>query len=270
MSRKNKFFSIGEIAKFTGASIKSLRYYEEIKILKPAYTDDFSGYRYYSFDQVYLIYLIQLCIELDIPLKELTGFIDKNETLSYSALLSYGKRIAERKLKTIQSGLRLIENTKLKISLADKYYEGQKIYSREIQEKIFWVMPCKQSFENVDKSEFVKYFFNLEYGEDSSNIDIFNLEYGYLCEYTLTDIQRFFFIELPEQKANTKIIPGGTYFCKQSEDSCIERAPEIFSKKLKKKSSFIAIETEIFLGKNKINKPIHELRVIMLDNEDYA
>ncbi|MCL2247436.1 MAG: MerR family DNA-binding transcriptional regulator, partial [Lentimicrobiaceae bacterium] len=195
MGRKNNFFSIGEIAKFTGASIKSLRYYEEIRILKPAYTDDFSGYRYYSFDQVYLIYLIQLCIELDIPLKELTGFIDKNETLSYSALLSYGKRIAERKLKTIQSGLRLIENTQQKIALAEKYYQWQKMYSREIPEKLFWVMPCKQSFENVEKSEFVKYFFNLEYGENSSHDDIFNMEYGFMCEYSPSGIQRYFFIE---------------------------------------------------------------------------
>jgi DNA-binding transcriptional MerR regulator len=272
MSRKNKFFSIGEIAKFTGASIKSLRYYEEIKILKPAHTDDFSGYRYYSFDQVYLIDIIQFCIELDIPLKELAGYIDKSETLDYSALLAYGKKIAEKKLKTIQSGLRLIEDTQQKIAIAEKYYQGQKMYSREIPQKFFWVMPCKQSFEDADKFELAKPFIDLEYNEDDFSDDMYNLEYGYMCEYSLSGIQRFFFIEMPElptkfpavHKANIKIIQDGSYFCKQSEDSRIEQAPQIFRKQLENKTSFLAIETEVFLGKYKVNKPINELRVIGL------
>ena len=44
---KNELLSIGEAAKLKQVSVKSLRYYETIGILKPAYVDPSSGYRYY-------------------------------------------------------------------------------------------------------------------------------------------------------------------------------------------------------------------------------
>ena len=263
MSRKNNFFSIGEISKFTGVSIKSLRYYEKIKILKPAFIDEFSGYRYYSFDQIYLIELIQFCIELDIPLKELTGYIDKNGTLDYSGLLAYGKKIAEKKLKTIQSGLRFIEDTQQKISVAEKHYQDQKIYSREIPEKIFGTMPVEHSFEYRDLLELFKPFWDTAYNES----DIFDIyEYGAMLEYSASGIQWYAFFELPAHKPepNIKIIPAGIYFCRQSEESQIEQTPQIFRKHLKENNAFLAIQSDVFLGKYKVNKPVNELRVITL------
>ncbi|MCL2222593.1 MAG: MerR family DNA-binding transcriptional regulator, partial [Oscillospiraceae bacterium] len=51
MSKKSGLLSIGDISKFTGVSIKALRYYERIGILKPAYVDPDSLYRYYNFNQ---------------------------------------------------------------------------------------------------------------------------------------------------------------------------------------------------------------------------
>lgn len=44
-----KFYLIGEIAKITGLSNKTLRHYDENNILKPDYVDPNSGYRYYKF-----------------------------------------------------------------------------------------------------------------------------------------------------------------------------------------------------------------------------
>ncbi len=43
---------IGEFSKKTGVSIRSLRYYDEIDLLKPAEIDLFTGYRYYREEQV--------------------------------------------------------------------------------------------------------------------------------------------------------------------------------------------------------------------------
>ena len=264
MGRKNKLLSIGEVSRFTGASIKSLRYYEKIKILEPAFVDPFSGYRYYSFDQINLIGIIMFCIELDIPLKELTGYIDKNETIDSSALLAHGKEIAEKRLKTLQKGLRFIESVERQITFVEKHRHGGQIYSREIPEKFFCVMPHKQVFESVDTFEVFKPLLDLEAGqEDPYEL----LEYGYMCEYSPSGIQRFVFMELPKSAAKpaVKIIPAGTYLCVQSETSKIEKTPEIFSEYLKGRNSFLAIETEVFAGKYKVNKPINELRFIALN-----
>ena len=69
---KNELLSIGEAAKLKQVSVKSLRYYETIGILKPAYVDPSSGYRYYSPNQMIDLDVILTCIELGIPLKSLT------------------------------------------------------------------------------------------------------------------------------------------------------------------------------------------------------
>ncbi len=46
---KKRLFSIGKLSKLTGVHVQSLRYYETIGILKPAYIDPESHYRYYTF-----------------------------------------------------------------------------------------------------------------------------------------------------------------------------------------------------------------------------
>jgi len=43
---------IGDFSKFGRVSVKTLRYYDEIGLLKPVRVDQFTGYRYYSVDQL--------------------------------------------------------------------------------------------------------------------------------------------------------------------------------------------------------------------------
>ena len=50
---KEELLSIGEFAKLRGVSVKSLRYYERVGALKPAYVNEESGYRYYSINQIF-------------------------------------------------------------------------------------------------------------------------------------------------------------------------------------------------------------------------
>ena len=267
MSKKNNLFSIGEISEVTGASIKSLRYYEKIKILTPAYIDPYSGYRYYSFDQANLVSIIMYCIELDIPLKELTRYIDKDQTVDFSAFLSHGKEIAQKKLKVLQMGLGFIEALEMKIAQTNKHRQKEGVYTMEIPEKKFWVIPYRKSFqEEVDQLEMIKPFLDW----NNRLVELYeSVEYGYLCEYSGAGVRRYVFAEIPSlwddvrtvPQGSIKLIPGGSYFCRQSERSRIEEAPEIFAKHLGNRS-FLAIETEVLSGKFKINKPLHELRVI--------
>jgi two-component system chemotaxis response regulator CheY len=48
-------FSIGRLSKITSISIDTIRYYNDIGLLKPAYISDESGYRYYSTEQVEIL-----------------------------------------------------------------------------------------------------------------------------------------------------------------------------------------------------------------------
>ncbi|HHY99593.1 MAG TPA: MerR family DNA-binding transcriptional regulator, partial [Tissierellia bacterium] len=46
-------YRIGEFSKMSKTTIKTLRYYDEIGLLKPQETDKFIGYRLYTTDQLF-------------------------------------------------------------------------------------------------------------------------------------------------------------------------------------------------------------------------
>ncbi|MCL2367806.1 MAG: MerR family transcriptional regulator [Oscillospiraceae bacterium] len=262
MNRKNKLLSIGEMSKLTGASLRSLRYYETINLLTPAYIDPETGYRYYAFEQSYHIEMIRFCIELDIPLKELPSFVGAGDTLDYRAFLSHGRQIAKQKIKALRNGLKLIGTIEAQMDLMDAYELGQ-LYTREIPEKCFDCKPCKPPLNEIDPFELVMSFFDGSYSNDDQKD---TLEYGFLREHTPAGSAYYAFIEVPKRLASkhTKRIPAATYFCRQGENPQIENTQEIFKENLLGKGSYLAIETEIFTSKYKIGKPLHELRVIVL------
>ena len=43
---------IGDFSRLSRVTVKALRYYDEIGLLKPVEVDRFTGYRYYSVDQL--------------------------------------------------------------------------------------------------------------------------------------------------------------------------------------------------------------------------
>ena len=45
-------FPIGRFAFISGFSRRTLRFYDERGLLEPAYVDEWTGYRYYSLDQL--------------------------------------------------------------------------------------------------------------------------------------------------------------------------------------------------------------------------
>jgi DNA-binding transcriptional MerR regulator len=75
-------FSIGEFAHLGGVSIRTLRHYDEIGLLRPARVDPYSGYRTYSADQLGQLNRIVALKELGLSLaqvKRLMGGITLEE-----------------------------------------------------------------------------------------------------------------------------------------------------------------------------------------------
>ncbi len=105
------YLSIGKVAKLKNVSIKSLRYYDEIGIFKPALTDHTTGYRYYKENQLYLLDAISLCIELGIPLKSMSDYCDKNGKPDLQKLLGNAKAMAEQKIRSMYVALETLQNT---------------------------------------------------------------------------------------------------------------------------------------------------------------
>ena len=61
---KNNYLSIGEMAKMNHTTISTLRLYDEMDLLKPAYVNEATNYRYYDIKQNARLDLIQYMKEL--------------------------------------------------------------------------------------------------------------------------------------------------------------------------------------------------------------
>ncbi|MDX1612896.1 MAG: MerR family transcriptional regulator [Candidatus Promineifilaceae bacterium] len=69
-------FKIGEFSRFSRVSVKMLRHYDEIGLLKPAHVDAFTNYRYYSADQLPRLHRIIALKDLGFALEQIRTLID--------------------------------------------------------------------------------------------------------------------------------------------------------------------------------------------------
>lgn len=67
-------YKIGDFSKETGVPIKTLRYYNEIDLFNPVEVDLFTGYRYYSSDQIEDLNLILNLKKVGFSLEEIKKY----------------------------------------------------------------------------------------------------------------------------------------------------------------------------------------------------
>lgn len=69
-------FKIADFSRFTRVSVKMLRHYDEIGLLRPARIDPESGYRYYGADQLPRLNRIIALKDLGFSLEQVAGLLD--------------------------------------------------------------------------------------------------------------------------------------------------------------------------------------------------
>lgn len=67
---------IGDFSKLSRVSIRMLRHYDDIGLLKPAETDDFTGYRYYREDQLFIVARITALKDMGFPLADIVRILE--------------------------------------------------------------------------------------------------------------------------------------------------------------------------------------------------
>lgn len=72
-------YSIGEFSKIGSVSTKTLRYYDEIGLLRPAYVDAETHYRYYAEEQVDQILLISELKTYDLRLEQIKAILESRD-----------------------------------------------------------------------------------------------------------------------------------------------------------------------------------------------
>jgi len=136
-------YKISEFANIVGCSVKTLRYYDEIGLLIPDTTDEFTGYRYYSDNNIKDYQLIDLLKSVDFTLAEI---IEHKNNISDTILKS--------KMIEIQERTQLLNYKYKKIALLRKKIQIGKVESENNQysdDKKILVLRRKYEKRNVRK-----------------------------------------------------------------------------------------------------------------------
>ena len=103
---------IKDFAEFTGVSVRTLHYYDEIGLLRPAFVDRATGYRFYDENSLLRMQEILFYRELDFSLKSIGEILssphyDKNKALNeQKQLLILKKERLERLISAIDCAVK--------------------------------------------------------------------------------------------------------------------------------------------------------------------
>jgi len=95
---------IGRFARLSGLTVKALRHYDELGLLRPAHVDGWTGYRFYRPDQAAEAIAIRRLRELELPLEDvavaLQGSAELRERLAVHRARLEGRAAETRQLLT--------------------------------------------------------------------------------------------------------------------------------------------------------------------------
>ncbi|MCD8129079.1 MAG: MerR family transcriptional regulator [Oscillospiraceae bacterium] len=255
------YLTISEFARLRDVNINSLLYYEKLGILLPAYIDPKNKYRYYAPEQLSVLDIILLCISLDIPLKELKQYQDEN-TYWQKRMLQDGRRIAEDKIRKMQTDLKKIEYMLKCQEEQDDYSACNGIYRREIASRHFIVEEYFEKLANI--SQFGRISSELfDYAESIGFSAV--LPTGFMFIFNKNEVRQFLFYEvLSTDKKDRKVveIPNGIYSCLQIEFEPDMNHIAFLRQRFGTSEKRIAIFSNLIRDKLQINSRYNEIQVI--------
>jgi DNA-binding transcriptional MerR regulator len=74
-------YGIGTVARLAGVSVRTLRHYGDLGLLKPAHVDPLTGYRYYTPEQVLRLHRILVLRDLGVPLAGIGQLLEDDVTV---------------------------------------------------------------------------------------------------------------------------------------------------------------------------------------------
>ncbi|WP_059105795.1 MerR family transcriptional regulator [Shouchella shacheensis] len=140
-------YTVKKLAGLAGVSARTLRYYDEIGLLKPARINA-SGYRIYGQQQVNLLQQILFYRELDVSLETIRSIVNKPSFDEQAALKKHYQKLIEKRTRldqliaivektmaTKEGGQHMTDNEKFAGFKEGLISENEAKYGNEIREK---------------------------------------------------------------------------------------------------------------------------------------
>lgn len=273
----SKYMSIGKVAKKKNVSIKSLRYYDQIGILKPAFVNTETNYRYYTEEQLYLLDAITVCLKLGIPLKDLNQYVENN-TINLQKLLYDGKILAETKIREIHDCLETLQETLQSMgSSVSGLAKIPESVSGVLVPDGFFHSYCEERqlltvpLEELDTPRYYgQHILKLFVSAQQMGINV-SYPSGIIHIYKNTEYRRMMFLTINgsfpssalENNASVQTLAAGNYTCRklknhiETEESLREEMKEVLKGK-----DFCIIETDTLSEQNQKDGYPFELQIL--------
>lgn len=105
-----QLFKIGEVARMYHISLGTLRHYEKEGLLTPEYTDQETGYRYYSARQFEILNTIRYLRMLELPLADIKDYMQNREIPVIEEKLRHQKALIQQKKQELELMERKIDH----------------------------------------------------------------------------------------------------------------------------------------------------------------
>jgi DNA-binding transcriptional MerR regulator len=110
-------YKIGDFSQIGQVSVRMMRHYDKLGLLKPGYTDQWTGYRYYTLDQLPRLHQILALRDLGLSLEQIADLLDdpRAEKQLYEILQTKQQAIQQQlaaeqaRLERVTARLRQIE-----------------------------------------------------------------------------------------------------------------------------------------------------------------
>src|SRR5689334_21983488 len=102
-------FSIGDFARLTGVSVRTIHHYEDVGLLIPAEVDSTTGYRSYSAAQVARLHRIVALKDLGLSLRQLQPLVEDLDAGRLKGMLQLKRAELEDRVEAERSRLARIE-----------------------------------------------------------------------------------------------------------------------------------------------------------------
>lgn len=220
------YFSISEAAKIVGLTSETLRHYDRIDLVKPCKKDQWSGYRYYSEQEIVRLNTIQALRCMDLSLKEIKKVLEYDNLEEIVEFLKRAEQKANQKIEQLKYA-------KSKIQLARADYEKKQngkqmnhdIFYQQIDERVILLSNSMQEPTLSNLWNYHSHFY-----QQTNDLQKQNYLFEDLAGIYTKDGKSSLFvvcIEYPNKK-DLVVLPSGTYICA----NCSEEDREDILKKL--------------------------------------
>ncbi len=207
----NNYFTIGEISKIKGITIKALRFYDRIGLLKPSYINPDSKYRYYHISQFVYLDIIKAARTMDISPVDLIPFFKSKDSKSLIDFLNLHKEKTRRKMEALADIIHGIDEVNKSVERAEMAVKENEVYLRRLPDRY----AVTASFDQNKSLEEYVFDYSELYLAASGRGLVSTYEEGILLSVNDRDEihPEYLCVFVAGVKDDCRLIQGGDYAC---------------------------------------------------------